>query len=60
MPETDYDPAVDPILCSPYAEPDKHWLLDQAGRAMAGRSPEPGRRASAMIRPVPDDHKHAQ
>ena len=60
MTDPGLDPAVDPILCSPYAEPDEHWELDQAGRARAGVSPEPGRRPSAMIRPVPDDHKHAQ
>ncbi len=60
MTDPGFDPAVDPILCSPYAEPDKHWELDQAGRARAGVPPEPGRRPSAMIRPVPDDHKHAQ
>ena len=51
----EFDPAVDPILCSPYDEPDLHWDLDQAGRAIAGRSPTPGRRRSALLRPVPDD-----
>ena len=25
VPEPRFDPAVDPILCSPYAEPDQHW-----------------------------------
>ncbi|MCY4279420.1 MAG: DEAD/DEAH box helicase family protein [Acidimicrobiaceae bacterium] len=55
-----FDPAVDPILCSPYAEPDKHWELDAAGRAMSGVKPKDGRRASALLRPVPDDHKTAQ
>ena len=55
-----FDPAVDPILCSPYAEPDLHWELDGAGRAVAGKAPQPGRRASALLRPVPDDHKNAQ
>ena len=60
MTEPIFDPAVDPILCSPYDEPDKHWQLDGAGRAKAGRPPEHGRRTSALIRPVPDDHKNAQ
>ena len=60
MTEPAFDPAIDPILCSPYDEPDKHWQLDQAGRARAGRSPEQQRRPSALIRPVPDDHKNAQ
>ncbi len=55
-----FDPAVDPILCSPYAEPDLHWELDSAGRAMAGVKPKNGRRPSALLRPVPDDHKNAQ
>ncbi|MYD35107.1 MAG: hypothetical protein F4W98_14705 [Acidimicrobiales bacterium] len=49
------DPAVDPIVCSPYAEPDRHWDLDRAGRAKAGVAPLPGRRRSALLRPVPDD-----
>ncbi len=51
----EFDPAVDPIVCSPYAEPDLHWQLDQAGRAMSGQAPLPGRRRSALLRPVPDD-----
>ena len=60
VPEPRFDPAVDPILCSPYAEPDRHWQLDAAGRAMAGVSPQGGRRESAVLRPVPDDNKSAQ
>ena len=60
MTEPSFDPAVDPILCSPYVEPGLHWELDQAGRAMAAKTPQPGRRASALLRPVPDDHKTAQ
>ena len=55
-----FDPAVDPILCSPYAEPDKHWQLDKAGRAMSGVEPRDGRRPSSLLRPVPDDNKTAQ
>ena len=51
----EFDPAVDPIVCSPYAEPDLHWQLDQAGRAMSGQAPLRGRRRSALLRPVPDD-----
>lgn len=52
-----FDPSVDPIVCSPYAEPDLHWQLDMAGRAMPGRAPLEGRRKSALIRPVPEDSK---
>ena len=52
-----FDPAVDPITCSPYAEPDLHWQLDEAGRALAGQAPLTGRRPSALLRPVPDDAK---
>ena len=55
-----FDPAVDPIVCSPYSEPDLHWRLDGAGRAMAGVQPREGRRPSALLRPVPEDHKSAQ
>ena len=54
-----FDPAADPILCSPYREPDRHWRLDRAGRAMAVQ-PLEGRRPSALLRPVPEDHKAAQ
>ncbi|MDE0135486.1 MAG: DEAD/DEAH box helicase family protein [Acidimicrobiaceae bacterium] len=51
----EFDPAVDPILCSPYSEPSLHWDLDRAGRARAGVAPLPGRRLSMLLRPVPDD-----
>ncbi|MCY3894517.1 MAG: DEAD/DEAH box helicase family protein [Acidimicrobiaceae bacterium] len=54
-PSAEFDPAVDPIVCSPYEEPDRHWDLDRAGRAKAGAAPLPGRRRSALLRPVPDD-----
>ncbi len=51
----EFDPAVDPILCSPYVEPDQHWELDRAGRARSGVEPQRGRRPSMLLRPVPDD-----
>ena len=31
----DPDPEKCPIICNPYSEPDKHWDLDQNGRAVA-------------------------
>ena len=27
-----WDPALDPVLCSPYEEPDRFWSLDESGR----------------------------
>lgn len=51
------DPAQDPVLCSPYEEPDRHWRLDRLGRAMAGRAPEQGRRPSMAVRSTPGDPK---
>ena len=37
-------PVEDPILCSPYAEPDRHWRYD---RQTGIPSEEPGRREAA-------------
>ena len=48
-----WDPALDPVLCSPYAPPDRHWQLDSLGRAQPG-TPEPGRRPPIRI-VVPQD-----
>ena len=55
-----HDPAVNPILCGPFDEPDRCWPLDAAGRAMRGRSPLSGRRPSMTLNPVPDDEKLGQ
>ena len=54
------DPAVDPVICSPFEEPAHHWLLDRTGRAMSGAASAPGRRESMLLSPVPDDDKSAQ
>ncbi len=50
------DPAVDPVLCSPYHLPNLHWSLDRSGRAERGKEPLPGRRAPVSIS-VPEDQK---
>ena len=55
--EVDYDPSVDPILCSPFEEPHSYWPLDRTGRALSGIKPESGRRPSMLLSPVPDDQK---
>ena len=55
--EVDYDPSVDPILCSPFEEPHSYWPLDRTGRALSGMKPESGRRPSMLLSPVPDDQK---
>ena len=55
-----HDPAVDPVLCSPFEEPSQCWQLDRTGRAMEGVSPLDGRRESMVLSPVPDDEKSAQ
>ena len=51
------DPSQDPVLCSPYEEPDRHWRLDRLGRAMKGRPPADGRRPSMAVRSTPRDAK---
>ena len=56
-----FDPAVDPdSVLAVQRSPTLHWHLDMAGRAMAGVQPLKGRRPSALLRPVPEDHKSAQ
>ena len=52
-----FDPSQDPVLCSPYEEPDRHWRLDRLGRAMKGRPPAEGRRPSMAVRSTPRDAK---
>ena len=54
--EAGWDPAVDPVLCSPYHRPDRHWSLDHSGRAERGKAPLQGRRAPVSIS-VPEDQK---
>ena len=48
------DPAVDPVLCSPYDPPDRHWQLDDFGRADRSKPPVDGRRDPLRIS-VPAD-----
>ncbi len=48
-----WDPAEDPVLCSPYQVPDRHWVLDEMGRAQAVK-PKPGRRLP-MMTSIPRD-----
>ncbi len=55
--EVEFDPSVDPILCSPFEEPNSYWPLDLTGRALSGIKPESGRRPSMLLSPVPDDQK---
>ena len=50
-----WDPAVDPVLCSPFEPPDLRWKLDSLGRAVPGK-PTPGRRPPLHIT-VPTDAK---
>ena len=56
MAEGKWDPAVDPVLCDPFGEPDRHWALDDQGRARRDEPPRPGRRAPLRIT-VPQDAK---
>ncbi len=56
MNEAVCDPAIDPALCSPYDPPDRHWALDDSGRAEQGKPPIPGRRPPVSIS-VPEDRK---
>ncbi len=53
------DPAIDPVLCSPYDPPDRHCQLDGAGRADRTRPPLHSRREPVRIS-VPDDTKTAR
>ena len=41
-----YDPAIDPVLCSPFQPPHRYWRLDRTGRAVSGREPTKGKRTS--------------
>lgn len=50
------DPAVDPVLCSPYDPPDRHWQLDESGRADRTKQPLDSRREPLRIN-VPADVK---
>ena len=59
MSESLWDPAIDPVLCSPYHRPDQHWSLDDTGRAERGRPPVGGRRPPIRIS-VPEDQKSGQ
>ncbi|MDE0215163.1 MAG: DEAD/DEAH box helicase family protein [bacterium] len=59
MSEAVWDPAVDPVLCSPYHRPDRHWSLDDTGRAERGQPPVMGRRPPIRIS-VPEDQKSGQ
>ena len=54
------DPSLDPVLCSPYDEPDLHWELDHLGRAIKGKAPIVGRRPSMWIRSAPKDTKKSR
>ncbi|MYG93526.1 MAG: hypothetical protein F4138_00795 [Acidimicrobiia bacterium] len=56
MSKAGWDPATDPILCSPYDPPDRHWALDDFGRAERGKAPIAGRRQPVNIS-VPEDQK---
>ena len=53
-----WDPAVDPVLCDPFQAPDRHWALDEQGRAKRDSAPLAGRRAPLRIT-VPHDAKAA-
>ena len=44
-----------PILNSPYAEPSKHWELDDAGQPTSVVLPR--RRRSALVSPIPKAKK---
>ena len=59
MSEGAWDPAVDPVLCSPYEPPNQHWSLDDSGRAERDKKPIQGRRPPMRIS-VPEDQKSGQ
>ena len=52
-----WDPAVDPVLCSPYEEPDRYWRLDETGRVRAGEPWLEGRRPPVVVGTAPADQK---
>ena len=49
------DPAADPVLCSPFDMPGRHWPLDEHGIVVEGSTPEGGRRPSQWLNPLPVD-----
>ena len=51
------DPAADPVLCSPYEEPDRFWGLDGTGRVLAGVPWREGRRPPVVVGTAPADQK---
>ena len=52
-----WDPAVDPVLCSPYQEPDRFWSLDESGLLRAGVPWLESRRAPVVVGSAPADQK---
>ena len=44
-----------PILNTPYAEPDRHWELDEGGQPTSNIVPR--RRQSALVSPIPKARK---
>ena len=52
-----WDPAVDPVLCSPYEEPDRFWSLDESGRVRAGVPWLESRRDPVVVGTAPADQK---
>ena len=48
------DPAADPVLCSPFEMPTRHWPLDRTGIAKRDSTPVPGRRPSQWLNPLPE------
>ncbi len=55
-PYSQFDPARDPVLCSPYDPPHLHWELDNTGQAKRNEPPKEGRRDPMRIG-VTRDHK---
>lgn len=53
----EWDPAVDPVLCSPYQEPDRFWSLDESSRVRAGVPWGEGRRAPVVVGTAPADQR---
>ncbi|MDE0644163.1 MAG: DEAD/DEAH box helicase family protein [bacterium] len=51
--ESMMDPLSNPVINTPYEEPQWHWELDMQGRALEGRAPKDGRRPALGILPVP-------
>ena len=51
------NPVVDPVLCSPYEEPDRYWPLDRTGRVRTGERWREGRRPPVIVGTAPADQK---